>query len=115
MVIIQITEKLFDEIESKFKRDSTKIFNLFETLNDNPKKGKQVGVIGGVVVKELKYKTFRFYFITDGFKLKILQKEELTELLLQFVRMSNKKYQQQIIDEIKKILLDFGPDYFAGD
>ena len=57
-----------------------------------------------IVTKELKYKSFRFYFITDGFKIKMLGKEELSNLLIKFVRMSNKKEQQKTINEIKAVL-----------
>ena len=63
-------------------------------------------------LKELKYKSFRFYFIVDGKKLKVFSKEELTDLLIKFVRMSDKKSQQKVIDEIRKILIKIGPEGF---
>src|SRR3989304_1379274 len=55
-------------------------------------------------IKELKYKSFRFYFITDGHKLKFIDKSSLVDLLIRFVRMSDKKDQQETINEIRKIL-----------
>lgn len=115
MVKIEITEKLFEEIELKFKQESSKVFDLIESLKDNPKKGKFLGNVGGIAIKELKYKTFRFYFITDGFKLKNLCEKDLTELLIRFIRMSNKKHQQKTIDEIKHILRIIGPSYFLTE
>ena len=112
MVKIEIVESLFEEIEKKFKEEASKIFDLMESLKDNPKKGKLLGTIGGIIIKELKYKNFRFYFLTDGFKLKYLNKEYLNDLLLRFVRMSDKKHQQDVINEIKHILTIIGPSGF---
>ena len=42
-------------------------------------------------------------------QLKLFSAEELTELLLKFVRMSDKKKQQKTIEEIRKVLLKIGP------
>lgn len=112
MVQIEITESLFEEIEKKFKKEAAKIFDLMETLKEIPKKGKLLGTVGGIVIKELKYKGFRFYFITDGFRLKCLQEKDLVELLIKFVRMSDKKHQEETILEIKKILKTIGPKSF---
>ncbi|MBU1974372.1 MAG: hypothetical protein KKH52_03180, partial [Nanoarchaeota archaeon] len=83
-----------------------------KSLENNPHKGKFLGTVGGIAIKELKYQGFRFYFITDGYKLKCLDKALLTNLLLKFVRMSDKKHQQKTIEEIKQILRIIGPDGF---
>ncbi len=104
MAKVEITETLYQEIERKFRREAFKIVDLMQTLEESPLKGKLLGTVGGIVIKELKYKNFRFYFITDGFKLKCVGQEELTDLLIRFVRMSDKKHQQETIDEIKQIL-----------
>lgn len=113
MARIEIVESLYVEIEKKFKQEGHAILDLMYSLEDNPKKGKTLGTIGGILIKELKYKNFRFFFLVDGFKLKILSEEELTDLLLIFVRMSDKKHQQKIIDEIKQILIRIGPSGFT--
>jgi hypothetical protein len=107
-----ISEKLKDEIIKKFKSESKKIFNLMNSLTENPHKGKALGNVGGIVIKELKHDSFRFYFITDGYKLKVMDKEKLIDLLIRFVRISDKKHQQQTINEIKKVLLNFGVEGF---
>tara|TARA_Y100000034_G_scaffold118462_1_gene159113 strand:- start:372 stop:704 length:333 start_codon:yes stop_codon:yes gene_type:complete len=104
MAKVKIISSLFKEIKKRFKGESHKVIDLLETLEENPHKGKLLGSIAGIVIKELKYKSFRFYFITDGSKLKIMDKEELTDLLIKFVRMSNKKEQQKTINEIKDVL-----------
>ena len=112
MAKVEITYSLFKEIEKKFKGEAHKIIDLFETLENNPKKGKAVGQVGGVLIKELKYKNFRFYFIVDGYRIKVLEIEKLRDLIIKFVRMSGKKNQQEIIDDIKHILRNLGEDGF---
>ena len=112
MAKVEITESLFKKIEKKFKREAHKIIDLFETLEDNPKKGKYLARVGGIVIKELKYESFRFYFITDGLKLKFLKVEELSDLLIKFIRMSDKNSQQKTINEIKGVLRSLGEEGF---
>jgi|SRR3989338_332182 len=112
MARVIVTKRLEEEVNRIFKKQSLKIFHLMKDLEENPKKGKPVGQVSGIVVKELKYENYRFYFITDGFKIKMLQKEELDDLLIKFVRMSDKKSQQKTIDEIKHILRSVGEEGF---
>lgn len=112
MAQVEITNNLKTDIFKKFGGESKKIFNLMYSLKESPSKGKIVGQIQGIVIKELKYESFRFYFITDGFKLKLLGQNELNDLLIKFVRMSNKKDQQKIIEEIKTILRSLGEQGF---
>ena len=109
MAKVEIVDSLAKEIQKKFKCESHKIIELLETLEQNPKKGKFLGNVAGLAIKELKYKSFRFYFIADGYKLKVLSEEQLTDLLLKFVRMSDKKDQQKTINEIREILIKIGP------
>ena len=112
MAKVQIVKSLLEEIMKRFKGESYEIIDLLETLEKDPKKGKAVGQVAGVVIKELKYKGFRFYFITDGYKIKVLAVNELNDLLIKFVRMSDKKTQQKTIDEIKDILRKLGEEGF---
>jgi hypothetical protein len=109
---VEIAEELKLEIFKKFKGESKKILKLIKSLEDNPNKGKLLGNVGGVIIKELKYNSFRFYFITDGFKLRIINQGNLVDLLIKFVRMSDKKSQQKTIEEIKEILRKFGEEIF---
>ncbi|MBN2881294.1 hypothetical protein JXM83_04555 [Candidatus Woesearchaeota archaeon] len=113
MVRVEITNSLFQEIEKKFKRNSSKIFDLIETLEHNPLKGKILGSVGGVVIKELRYSSFRFYFIVNGHQLRCFQEDELVDLLLRFVRLSDKDTQQKVISEIKQVLINIGPTGFT--
>ena len=112
MAKVEIVRSLFEEIQKKFKGEAHEVLDLLETLEDNPRKGKELGNVGGIVIKELKYKNFRFYFITDGYKLKVMDESILTDLLMRFVRMSDKKDQQKTINEIKKILTNLGSKGF---
>jgi hypothetical protein len=113
MAKVIITESLEKEIDKKFGGESVDIFGLMNSLNENPKKGKEIAHVGSIVIKELKYKSFRFYFITDSYKVKFLQVNELKDLIIKFVRMSDKKSQQKVIDEIKNILRLLGNGGFG--
>jgi len=112
MARVEISVKLKEEILKKFKKESKEIFKLIYSLKENPKKGKEVGSSGGNVIKELKYKSFRFYFITGGYLIRVLELEKLEELIIRFVRMSDKKSQQKVIEEIKFILRKLGEGGF---
>jgi len=112
MAQVMIAKPLKNEILKKFKEESKIIFKQMYSLKDSPRKGKLLGNVGGIVIKEIKYKSFRFYFITDSYKLKILNKENLTDMLIKFVRMSDKKHQQQTINEIRNILINIGFEGF---
>ena len=112
MAKVIISEELKNKILKKFKKESKRIFKLMHSLGENPRKGKLLGNVGGIVIKEIKYKSFRFYFVTDGYKLKFFSGEDLTNMLIKFVRMSDKKSQQKTIDEIKDVLRKFGEEKF---
>jgi len=79
-----------------------------KSLGTQPKKGKILSSVEGMIIKELKYNKFRFYFITDGHILKFGTEDELASLLIKFVVMSEKKDQQKKIDEIKNVLNSMG-------
>ena len=112
MARVEILEDLKEEVIKKFKAESKIIFKLMHSLGENSSKGKILGQIAGIVIKELKYKSFRFYFITDGQKLRVMDDSNLVDLLIRFVKMSDKKDQQETIDEIKRILQKFGSKGF---
>lgn len=112
MAKVVITKYLEEEINKKFKKESIKIIKLMYSLKQNPKKGKSIGHIEGILIKELRYKSYRFYFITNGLKIKLLTDSELGNLLIKFIRMSDKKNQQKVINEIKEILRNLGGEAF---
>ncbi|MFH1173591.1 MAG: hypothetical protein V1725_00475 [archaeon] len=108
MAKVVITPLLRDEIEKRFKAEAVKIFSLLDSLRNNPKKGQTIGAVGNIIIKELKYKKFRFYFLADRYKIVFRKIEELKDLLIKVVRMSEKNNQQKTIDEIKNILRALG-------
>ena len=112
MAKVIILKKLEDEINKKFKHESIEIFSLMRSLEENPRKGKEIGSIGKVVVKEIRYNKYRFYFLTDGYKIKFLKMEDLKDLIIKFVRMSDKKDQQKEIESIKNVLRNLGEEGF---
>lgn len=112
MALVIITQTLETIINKKFKKESVEIFSLLLSLQDHPKKGKNVGSVGNIGIKELKYNTFRFYFITNRYKIKFLTSEELQDTFIKFIRMSEKKNQQKVIDDIKTVLRNLGEEGF---
>ncbi len=112
MAQVIIIKALEEEINKNFKGESVEVFSLLLTLKENPKKGKDICFVGKTLLKEIRYKSFRFYFITDGYKVKFLKPEELKDLLIKFVRMSDKDKQQETIDEIKYVLRKLGEEGF---
>ncbi len=112
MAVVLVTKELREEIFSKFKEQSKEIIKHLIALEDEPHRGKAVGQVKGIVIKEVKYEKFRFYCVTDGHILKFGSVDELAALLIKFVRMSEKKDQQKIINEIKNILMSMGMEGF---
>ncbi len=110
MARVVITKELEENINKKFKKESVKIFELIYSLEDNPRKGKLLSQIGSISIKELRYKSFRFYFLVEGYKLKFLDEKNLCDLLIKFIAMSDKKEQQETIDKIKDFIRNFGKD-----
>ncbi len=109
MAVVKITEQLFKEIVRTFsKKEAEKVIDKLESLEQQPNKGKTVGNVANIVVKELKYKKYRFYYVTDGRILKFGTDDDIAELLIKFVNMSEKKDQEERIEEILKILKELG-------
>ena len=112
MVRVIISSLLKEEIKKKLKNSAVKIFSQMKELQSQPHKGKKLGSVAGILIKEIKYEKFRFYCITDGHLLKFGTTAELESLIIKFIRMSEKKDQQKVINEIKDVLKSFGLDGF---
>ena len=101
MVIVAVTEALDKELKKRLNRhEYLEVRTLFLSLKKSPYKGKLLHVLGTVVLKELKYKSFRFYFLTSHNLIKIIAKADLEKELVKFVRMSKKTDQARVIQEI---------------
>ncbi len=112
MVHIIVTKKLEKEIIKHLsKKEADNAFLFMASLEENLFRGDLLTSVGSVILKELKYKNFRFYFIHSANLFKLLSEEELKQELLKFVAMSRKgKEQQQIIDRVKREIKSFGFD-----
>ncbi len=105
MVIVRIDESLIKKLEKRFNKQELKeIKNLFLSLQDNPFQGDLLYAFGNVVLKEKKYKTFRFYFVHSRKILIIKDVEELKDELVRFLEMSKKNNQQKIINKLKNMI-----------
>ena len=114
MTRIVIMPSLAKTISKTFsKAEAHKVIDRIESTAAQPRKGKTLGAVGGLLIKELKYKKYRLYFIVDHDQLRYYDQEGLAELLLMFVRMSDKKHQHDTIDEIRRVLKTIGPEGLA--
>ena len=112
MAKVIITRALEEEVLAKFKGNSEKVFRHMKKLESQPTLGKSLGNVGKLVIKEIRYENFRFYFITDGYVLKFGSAEELAKLLIKFVKISGKKDQQKTTEKIKNIIRSMGFEGF---
>jgi len=109
MARVTISEELYKEIDKTFPlKEAKTVVHLIMSLEEQPKKGKTVGVVDKTIIKEIKHGKYRLYCVTDGHTLRFGTTEELAHLLIKFVRMSDKKKQQKTINEIKEILKKIG-------
>ena len=108
MVEVILDDSLKKKIYKKFKEESVKIFKAMMQLETHPHKGKLLATVSNIHIKELKYKGFRFYFLTDGHLLKFGTEEDIASLIIKFVRMSEKKDQQKVINELRQLLDSMG-------
>ncbi len=104
MIRIIVLNSLRNEILKNLKKESSEVYDLMDQLKENPNKGKTLGLVGGMLIKELKFKTFRFYFVVNGNELILFNKGKLQDLLFRFIEMSKKNDQQHTIDRIKQTL-----------
>lgn len=63
MAIVQVDSGLIKKIYKIFKKESIQVFEFIKTLEQNPMKGKVLFNSKKYQLKELKYKSFRFYFV----------------------------------------------------
>ena len=101
MVIVAVTLALDKELKKRLNKDEyAQVKKKFQTLKKDPYKGKLLHVLGNVVLKELRWKSFRFYFLTSHNLIKIVAKTDLEKELVKFIRMSKKSDQTKVIKEV---------------
>lgn len=105
MVIVRIDESLVKRLEKRFNAKELKeIKALLLSLQDNPYQGDLLYAFGSFILKEKRYKTFRFYFLHSRNLLIIKDVEKLKEEIIRFIEMSKKNDQQQVIDKLKEMM-----------
>lgn len=105
MVIVRIDKSLINNLEKKFnKSELSDLKKQFKSLEQNPFQGDIIAVFGAVVLKEKKYKSFRFYFIHSKNILVIKDLDKLKDEIIRFIEYSKKNNQQRTIEKLKKIL-----------
>ena len=95
MVIVRIDKSLVKKLEKRFNAKELKdIKSLFLSLQENPFQGDLLYTFGNFVLKEKKYKSFRFYFIHSHRILIIKDIDSLRDEIIRFIEMSKKNDQQ---------------------
>lgn len=105
MVIVRIDDSLIKKLEKRFnKKELKELKRVFMSLQENPYQGDLIYAFGNFVLKEKKYKTFRFYFLHSRKILIIKDVARLKDEIIRFIEMSKKNNQQKIIDKLKKMM-----------
>lgn len=105
MVKVIIENSLVKKLEKKFnKKELKELKKLFLSLQENPFQGDILYAFGNFVLKEKKYKTFRFYFLHSKKLLIIKDMNSLKEEIIRFIEMSKKNNQQRIINKLKEMM-----------
>jgi len=105
MVIVRIDKSLVKKLEKRFnKKELKELKKVFLSLEENPYQGDLLYTFGNFVLKEKKYKTFRFYFLHSRKILIIKDIEKLKDEIIRFIEMSKKNDQQRVIDKLKAMM-----------
>ena len=105
MIKVIIENSLVKKLEKKFnKKELKELKELFLSLQTNPFQGDFLYSFGNFVLKEKKYKSFRFYFLHSKKLLIIKDANQLQEEIIRFIEMSKKNNQQRIINKLKKMM-----------
>ncbi|MCH8519520.1 MAG: hypothetical protein LAT82_02075 [Nanoarchaeota archaeon] len=100
MAIVKIDSNLIKKIYKIFKKESIEVFEFLKTLEQNPQKGKILFNSKKYQLKELKYKSFRFYFVKSNNTIIVFEENEI----ITFLDVSKKNDQQEVIDKLKRIM-----------
>lgn len=105
MVIVRIDKTLVKKLERRFnKKELKELKKIFLSLQENPYQGDLLYAFGNFVLKEKRYKTFRFYFLHSKKILLIKDVQKLKDEIIRFIEMSKKNDQQRVIDKLKEMM-----------
>lgn len=106
MVEVRFTEGFEKELKKATSKPEAKGI-VKKLAGTKPTDGDFIALVGDVLLKEKKLKSFRFYFVQSKEQLHYLSKEELKTHLLTFIALSKKNNQQEVIDKLKEDLKRF--------
>lgn len=104
MARVIITRTLKERILKRFGGEAETIFSKMHRLGRTPKGGKALTKIGSLMLGEIRFRGYRFYYVTDAYKVKFLSVHELEDLIIRFVEYFDKKHQHKTIEKLKDAL-----------
>ncbi len=106
-MVVEFSKKFIKSLQKVVSQAEAK--RLVRKLSStSPSDGDFVTMVSGIVIREKRLKTFRFYFIFENAKKHVVSLDELKDLIIQFVALSKKNNQQHVIDKLKDDLSRFG-------
>lgn len=107
MVKVRFTEGFEKDLKKSVSKSEAK--GVVEKLaKTKPTDGDFIALVGDVLLKEKKLKSFRFYFVQDNKQIHYLSKQELKSHIITFIALSKKNNQQAVINELKEDLKRLG-------
>ena len=103
MARVIITRTLKDRLLNRFGGEAELILSKMNHLGSSPKSGKHLTTIGSLMLGEIRFRGYRFYYVTDAHKIKFLSVHELEDLIIRFVEYSE-KHQRETIEKLKDML-----------
>ncbi|MFT4309417.1 MAG: hypothetical protein ACMXYL_02940 [Candidatus Woesearchaeota archaeon] len=96
---VRFTKGFIKEMKKHLSR--AEALSIIKKLsNTNPSEGKIISIIGDIVLKEKKLKSFRFYFVFRQANILFMNERELRERILLFIQISKKNNQQRVIEKL---------------
>jgi hypothetical protein len=104
-MVVTLTRELLTKLHKATNKSEAKEIVLL-LKKTQPTDGKHLFRVGDVVIRKRKVKSFRFYFAQRMEKFHYLTEEQLKRHIIQFIEMSKKNNQQDVIDALKDKLKD---------
>jgi hypothetical protein len=106
-MVVNFSEGFLKELKKHTGKKKAKqlIMKLMKTVSSD---GKFIALVKNVLIKERKLKSFRFYFVMQQDRIEIMTRQEIKDRIIKFVALSKKNNQQEVIDKLKKDLIENG-------
>lgn len=103
------------KFSKKFVKELTKVMSKYRAIakikqleKTKENSAKFVALVNRIEIRELKEKSFRFYFVRKSGQYEFITEDEFARKIIQFVALSKKNNQQEVIDKLKEDLQRFG-------